>query len=100
VILLNRAIVLPNQVCRAPDRVPVAELGSTLRLTATFCRGGYLSNVTGELQDVAGVDDPRLRTLIRTMVPLLFPPIDPTREDEGGVRFLITGRSGLFAAGG
>lgn len=99
VILLDRAIVLPNQVCRSPERVPVADLGSTMRVTATFCHGGYLSTVTGELQDVTGIDDPRLRQLIRKMVPLLFPPIDPTREDEGN-RFLITGRAGLFAAGG
>jgi hypothetical protein len=98
VILLNRATVLPNQVCRAPDRAPVADLGATLRLTAVFCRGGYLSTVTGELQDVAGIDDPRLRTMIGKMVPLLFPPIDPTQEDQG-MRFLITGRSGLWLGG-
>jgi hypothetical protein len=95
VILLNRSIVLPNEICRAPDRVPVAELGATLRVSATFCRGGYLSTVTGELQDVTGIDDPRLRTLIRKMVPLLFPPIDPTREEQN-MRFLITGGSGRF----
>jgi hypothetical protein len=83
VILLNRAIVLPNQVCRSPKQVPVADLGSTLRVSATFCqRGGYLSTVTGELQDANGIDDPRLRTMIRQMVPLLFPPVDPTREEE------------------
>ena len=95
VILLNRAIVLPNQVCRGPDRVPVADLGPTLRVSATFCRGGYLSTVTGELRDVTGIDDPRLRTLIRRMVPLLFPPIDPTREEQN-MRFLITGAPGRF----
>lgn len=99
VILFNRAIVLPNQVCRAPDRVPVADLGATLRLSATFCHGGYLSTVTGELQDVTGIDDPRLRDLIRKMVPLLFPPIDPTRQDDGGMRFLITGGPALSLGG-
>jgi hypothetical protein len=88
VILFNRAIVLPNQVCRSPEQVPVAELGTTLRLSATFCQyGGYLSTVTGELKDVTGIDDPRFLQLIRQMVPLLFPPIDPTREDDS--RFLI-----------
>jgi hypothetical protein len=88
VILFNRAIVLPNQVCRSPEQAPVADLGTTLRLSATFCRyGGYLSTVTGELKDVTGIDDPRFHQLIRQMVPLLFPPIDPTRENDR--RFLI-----------
>jgi hypothetical protein len=99
VLLFNRAIVLPNQVCRAPDQVPVAELGTTTRLTATFCRGGYLSTVTGELENVTDIDDPRFETLIGQIVPLLFPPIDPTREEEG-VRFLITGARGGLAIGG
>lgn len=93
VILFNRAIVLPNRVCWTPDQVPVAELGSTMRLSATFCQGGYLSTVTGELENVTGIDDPRLRELIRQMVPLLFPPIDPTQEHEG-MRFLITEEPG------
>ena len=97
VILLNRAIVLPNQVCRGPDRVPVAELGETTRLTAVFCRhGGYLSTVTGELEGVTGIDDPRFHRLIRTMVPLLFPPIDPTRDDDDESPFFIT-KGGLRA---
>jgi len=97
VLLFNRAIVLPNQVCRAPDQVPVAELGSTTRLTATFCRGGYLSTVTGELENVTDIDDPRFERLIGQMVPLLFPPIDPTRD--GNERFLITGARGALAIG-
>jgi hypothetical protein len=88
VLLFNRAIVLPNQVCRAPDRVPLAELGTTTRLTATFCRGGYLSTVTGELENLTDIDDPRFDQLIGQMVPLLFPPVDPTRENEGP-RFLV-----------
>ena len=91
VILLDRAVVLPNQVCRSPQQVPVADVGSNLRVSATFCQyGGYLSTVTGELQDVTGIDDPRLRTMIRQMVPLLFPPVDPT-EDENRFPFFITG---------
>lgn len=97
VMLFNRQIVLPAQACRAPERVPVAELGATTRLTALFCRrGGYLSTVTGELQDVTGIDDPRFRRMVRQMVPLLFPPIDPTRDDRD-MRFWITrGSVGLF----
>jgi hypothetical protein len=72
--------------------VPVAELGDTMRLTAVFCRrGGFLSKVTGELQDVAGIDDPRFRRLLRQMVALLFPPIDPSRDDDDKL-FLISKR--------
>jgi hypothetical protein len=87
VLLFNRAIVLPNEVCRAPDRVPVADLGPKMRLTATFCRGGFLSTVTGELENVTDIDDPRFDQLIAQIVPLLFPPIDPT--EENGMRFLV-----------
>jgi hypothetical protein len=91
VLLFNRATALPSRICRGPDRVPVAELGETLRLIAVFCRhGGFLSQVTGELKGVTGIDDPRFRGLIRQMVPLLFPPIDPT-QDDGDVPFFITG---------
>ena len=100
ILLFNRAIVLPDQVCRAPDKVPAAELGSTMRLTATFCYyAGYLSTVTGQLENVTDIDDPRLDTLIGQMVPLLFPPIDPTRQDDGGMRFLITGGPALSIGG-
>jgi hypothetical protein len=90
VLLFNRAIVLPNQVCRAPAAVPAAELGPTMRLTATFCHyAGYLSTVTGELQNVTGIDDPRLDPLIGKIVTLLFPPVDPTRDNDGGARLLL-----------
>jgi hypothetical protein len=91
VILFNRSIVLPNQVCRSPEQVPVADLGPTLRLSATFCQyGGYLSTVTGELNGVTGIDDPRFHRLVRQMVPLLFPPIDPTEDEENQSPFFIT----------
>jgi hypothetical protein len=94
VLLFNRAIVLPTQICRSPDSVPVAALGATMRLTAVFCRHhGFLSKVTGELENVSGIDDPRLRRLIRQMVPLLFPPVDPTRDGDEEP-FLIS-RGGL-----
>ena len=80
VFLFNRQIVLPGLACRAPEQIPAVDLGATTRLVAVFCQqGGYLSTVTGELQGVTGIDDPRLRQLIGQMVPLLFPPIDPTR---------------------
>jgi hypothetical protein len=92
VLLFNRAIVLPTQICRKPGSVPVAELGATMRLTAVFCRHhGFLSKVTGELQNVFGIDDPRLRRLTRQMVPLLFPPIDPTRDGKEEPIFLSRG---------
>jgi hypothetical protein len=94
VLLFNRGIVLPTQICRSPDSVPLVELGATMRLTAVFCRyGGFLSQVTGELENVAGIDDPRFRRLIRQMVPLLFPPVDPTRDGDEEP-FLIS-RGGL-----
>jgi hypothetical protein len=44
--------------------------------------------VTGELHGVAGIDDPRFCKLIGQMVPLLFPPVDPTRDDDN-MLFLI-----------
>jgi hypothetical protein len=91
VLLFNRAIVLPNQVCRAPEAVPVAELGPTMRLTATFCYySGYLSTVTGELQNVTSIDDPRLDALIGRIVTLLFPPIDPTRDNDDRAPWVIS----------
>ena len=89
VLLFNRQIVLPSRACRAPEQIPVAELGETMRLTAVFCRrGGFLSTVTGELEGVTGIDDPRFHRLIRRMVPLLFPPIDPTQDDDGAPFFI------------
>jgi hypothetical protein len=89
VLLFNRQIVLPGLACRAPEKIPVAELGATTRLVAVFCRrGGYLSTVTGELKDVTGIDDPNFARMIGQMVPLLFPPVDPT-EDNDHFPFLI-----------
>jgi hypothetical protein len=96
VFLFNRQIVLPGRACRAPEKVPAADLGATTRLVAVFCqRGGYLSTVTGELQNVAGIDDPRFRQLIGQMVPLLFPPIDPTRDDNN--MLFLTGSGARLA---
>jgi hypothetical protein len=92
VLLFNRAPALPNQTCRNPQGVPVAELGATMRLTMMWCRhGGFLSKVTGELEGVTGIDDPRFRRLIRQMVPLLFPPIDPTRDGDEEPFFITRG---------
>jgi hypothetical protein len=89
VFVLNRQFGLPSLACRAPEKIPAADLGATTQLVAVFCQqGGYLSTVTGELKDVTSVDDPRLRQLVRQMVPLLFPPIDPT-EDDNNMLFLI-----------
>lgn len=96
VVLFNRRIVLPSAACRAPERVPVDELGDTTRVQLLFCRyGGWLSTVTGELEGVTGIDDPRFHRLIRQMVPLLFPPVDPTDDDQD--RFFISKRGlGVF----
>jgi hypothetical protein len=87
VLLFNRAAVLPNAVCRAPDQVPAAELGSTMRLTATFCHyGSYLTTVTGELENLTDIDDPSFDRLIGQMVPLLFPRSNrPARTMGAGV---------------
>lgn len=102
VLLFNRQTVLPTVACRAPEQIPVAELGETTRLTAVFCRhGGYLSTVTGELEGVTGIGDPRFHRLIRQMVPLLFPPIDPTEDDDDEFPFFISkgGLRGFWASG-
>ena len=97
VLLFNRRIVLPSVACRAPDRIPVAELGQTTRLTAVFCRrGAHLSTVTGELDGVTGIDDPHFHRLVRQMVPLLFPPIDPTHDEDDSPFFITRGRLGVF----
>jgi hypothetical protein len=99
VFLLNRQSVLPGVACRAPDKVPAADLGATTRLMAVFCQqGGYLSTVTGELQGVTGIDDPRLRQLVRQMVPLLFPPVDPTRDDNNMLFLIRAGTCGVTGA--
>jgi hypothetical protein len=99
VFLFNRQIVLPGRACRAPEQVPAADLGTTTRLVAVFCQqGGYLSTVTGELRDVTGIDDPRFRQLIGQMVPLLFPPIDPTRDDNNMLFLIRAGACGVTGA--
>jgi hypothetical protein len=99
VVLLNRQIVLPGLACRAPEQVPAADLGATTRLMAVFCQqGGYLSTVTGELQGVTGIDDPRFSQLIGQMVPLLFPPIDPTRDDNNMLFLIRAGACGVTGA--
>ena len=87
VLLFNRAVVLPNAVCRAPDQVPPAELGSTMRLTATFCHyASYLTTVTGELENLTAIDDPSFDRLIGQMAPLLFPRSNrPARTMGAGV---------------
>jgi hypothetical protein len=88
VFLFNRQSVLPNQMCRLPLDVPPADLGKTVRVTAVFCRWqGYLSTVTGEIQ-VDSIDDPRFESMIGQMILLLFPPVDPTEDNNP--RFLFT----------
>lgn len=87
--LLNRAHGIPDWLCREPPDLPTVDLGSTIRVTAAFCRRqAYLSTVTGEVE-ATSVDDPKLDSLIGQMILLLFPPIDPTRND--GRRWLLIG---------
>jgi hypothetical protein len=87
VFLFNTQTVLPNQMCRAPFEVPAVDLGETVRVNAVFCRWqGYLSTVTGEVQ-ADRIDDPKFESMIGQMILLLFPPIDPSEDDDN--RFLI-----------
>jgi hypothetical protein len=83
VFLFNTKTVIPNQLCREPPDVPQVEMAAgTVRVTAAFCRWqGYLSTVTGEVA-ATGVDDPRFERMIGQMIFLLFPPVDPNREDR------------------
>ena len=62
--------------------MPAVDLGKTVRLTAAFCRWqGYLSMVTGEVQ-ADRIDDPKFESMISQMILLLFPPVDPSEEDD------------------
>ena len=89
VFLFNTKYVLPNQMCRQPLDVPAAEPGKTVRVMAAFCRWqGALSTVTGEVE-VASIDDPRFESMIGQMIWLLFPPIDPSEDDDP--RWLVDG---------
>jgi hypothetical protein len=82
VYLLNYAHAIPDHICREPFRVPPADLGPTVRVTAAFCqRQSSLSTVTGEVA-VDRIDDPRFDSLIGQINLLLFPPVDPS-EDKG-----------------
>jgi hypothetical protein len=87
VFLFNRKDVLPNAMCAQPLDVPAVDLGKTVRVTAAFCRWqGYLSTVTGEVQ-ADRIDDPKFESMISQMILLLFPPFDPSEDDDN--RFLI-----------
>lgn len=89
VFLFNSQHVLPNRLCREPLDVPAVDLGKTVRVTAAFCRWqGYLSTVTGEVE-AESIDDPKFARLIGQMMWLLFPPVDPSEDDD--VRWLIAG---------
>ena len=72
-----------------PLDVPAVDLGKTVRVTAAFCRWqGYLSTVTGEVE-VDSIDDPKFESLIGQMILLLFPPVDPSEDDDP--RWIIAG---------
>jgi hypothetical protein len=99
VFYFNTQIVTYNRLCGDPAAVPKAKLESKIRLTAAFCYyQGFRSSVTGEIDGVTDVDDPRFEKLIGEMLILLFPPIDPTEEDDP--RFLIVRAPGLLAVPG
>jgi len=95
VFLFNTRHVLPNQICRDPLGVPTVDLGKTVRVTAAFCRWqGYLSTVTGEVE-AESIDDPKFSRLIGQMMWLLFPPVDPSEDDDP--RWIIA-RGGAVSA--
>ena len=72
--------------------VPSVDLGKTVRVIAAFCRWqGYLSTVTGEVE-VESIDDPKFDRMIGQMILLLFPPIDPSEDDDP--RWIIAGANG------
>lgn len=78
--------------CRQPNPVPVVEPKDKVRIVAAFCRNqGVMTTVTGELAGLEGMDDPRFFELLNQMVTLLFPPIDPTRDDGNPWRLRIAG---------
>jgi hypothetical protein len=82
VFLFNTKEVLPNQICAQPLDVPAADLENRVRVIAAFCRWqGYLSTVTGEIE-ADSIDDPRFDSMIGQMIFLLFPPIDPSEDDN------------------
>ena len=87
--LFNTKGVLPNWLCHEPPDAPTVDLGKTVRVTAAFCRWrGYLSTVTGEVE-VDSIDDPRFESLIGQMILLLFPPVDPSEDDDP--RWIVAG---------
>lgn len=93
VFLFDTPNLLPNQICAQPLDVPTVDLGKTVRVIAAFCRWqGYLSTVTGEVE-VESIDDPKFDQMIGQMILLLFPPIDPSEEDDP--RWIIAGATGI-----
>jgi hypothetical protein len=82
VYLLDYAHAIPDHICHKRLDIEPVDLGSTVRVTAAFCwRESYLSTVTGEVE-ADGIDDPKFESLIGQINLLLFPPIDPTRNDR------------------
>jgi hypothetical protein len=67
--------------CRNP---PVAETDpGTVQVSAMFCRNqGTLTQVSGRLDEVTSVDDPRFADLMHQIVIDLFPVRDPQRDRE------------------
>jgi hypothetical protein len=100
VFYFNTAIVNYNRLCGDPAAVPKANLESKIRLTAAFCAyGGFRSSVTGEIDGITDIDDPRFAKMVGQMLILLFPPVDPSEEKDNPM-FLIVRASGLAAAPG
>ncbi len=85
---------LQTRLCRLPIGLRSGEGGTTpLRVAAAFCREqGVLTAVSGKLDDVRSIDDPRFDALIGQMVDALFPNFNPDQDDDGAFPFLLLRR--------
>ena len=84
VFLFNRQIVLPGRACRAPEQVPAADLGDNHAPDRRVLPAGRLSQHRHRRAPGRRPASTirAFAQLIGQMVPLLFPPIDPTRDDN------------------
>ena len=87
VLLFDRPEIPVFRLCREPLPAPAAEApvrapDRTLHAAAAFClHQGELTAVEGEVDGVAGVDDPAFERLLAQIVRALFPPTDPNEDD-------------------
>jgi hypothetical protein len=86
-ISLNTSMTA-QQICRkdsAAQKTSGQQTGP-IRVDAVlaFCSGeNRISSVRGYAINVVGAEDPKLRSLLRTMTRLVLPPVDPNRIGNG-----------------